>query len=290
MVDAAHQDRIKRELQAAGMNRYGLLKAETRHLPAIIHENEHIHGAVYGRADGSGGMLVATDHRLLYLDHRILFKKTEDISYEVLSGVSYSKQGDAATITVHTRLGDFTLRFVNLASANRFVSYIEDKQIEVDKKEQIDKPPIKVVNPVSPVAAFSTEAQVFLASHDVGVVSTIDQHGNVKGAVVYYTVGADHDIFFVTKSQTEKAQDILLYQQVAMTVYDARTMQTIQISGTAEVERDPHLAEEISKRILRPRIAGEHVTVPPILHMSAGDLIVICIKPQTYKYHDFKSW
>ena len=80
------------------------------------------------------------------------------------------------------------------------------------------------------------------------------------------------------------------YHQVAFTIFDSQNMRTLQISGQAEIERDKKLSEEISKRILRPRLAGTHATVPPVLHMSAGDYVVICIKPRSYKYHDYKTW
>ena len=71
------QARIRKELTAAGMNAYGLLKAEARHLPSIIHDDETIGAAIYGRAEAGGsGMLVATSTRLLYLDHKLFFRKT----------------------------------------------------------------------------------------------------------------------------------------------------------------------------------------------------------------------
>lgn len=288
-IDGDHKARIKQELIGVGMNSYGLLKAETRHLFAVVHEDEHIGGAIYGRGDKAGGLLVATNKRLLYLDHKLLYKKDEEISYDVISGVSYNKQGEYASVTVHTRLGDFTLRYVNVRSANRFVNFIENVQIEQEKRESNRKPEAEA-DLVEPETSFSQESRLFLVQHDIGVVSTIDRQGNVRGATIYYTVGTDNQIFFVTKSETHKAQDILMYHQVALTIFDSQTMQTLQISGTASIETDKRLTEEITKRILHPRLAGKHITVPPVVHISAGDYTVICIKPKTYKFHDYKTW
>jgi hypothetical protein len=289
-IDQNHSNRIRQELIAASMSNYGLMKAETRHLPEIIHEDEHIGGVIYGRAESAGGMLVATDRRLLYLDHRLLFKKTDEIAYDVVSGVSSNKQGSYASITVHTRLGDFTLRYVNLPTANQFVHYIENMQIEKEasKKEVAPKkaPDYQETNDF----IFSPEAKIFLASHDIGVLSTIDQKGNLHGAVVYYTVGTDSQLFFVTKKDTHKAQDILGYHQIAFTIYDGQTMQTIQLNGAASIEQDKNLIAEVNKKILRPRLAGNHATVPPILHISAGDFMVVKISPASYKFHDYKTW
>jgi uncharacterized pyridoxamine 5'-phosphate oxidase family protein len=289
IFDEEHEKRIKQELIAVSMNNYGLLKTETRHLPSIIHEDEHIGGVIYGRAESAGGMLVATDRRLLFLDHRLFFKKTDEISYDVVSGVSTNNQGNFTSITVHTRLGDFTLRYVNTKSASHFVHYIENIQVERDKKDTPAKPPAQKTS-LDDNFALSQDARIFLSSHDIGVVSTIDQNGNVQGAAVYYAIGTDDQIFFVTKNETHKAQNILTYHQVALTIYDATTMQTLQLSGNATVETNESVTNNITQKILRPRLAGKHATVPPILHISAGDYVVIHIKPHSYKFHDYKTW
>lgn len=287
--DENHDERVKQELEAVGLGNYGLMKGETRHLAAIIHEDEHIGGVIYGRYGGGGGMLVATNKRVLFLDHKLFFKKTDEISYDVVSGVSYNKQGDYAGVTLHTRLGDYTLRYVNNKIANRFVHYIENVQIEHEKQENAQTPTPPQATDKDEVS-LAQDARLFLASHDLGVISTIDQQGNVRGAAIYYMVGTDDQIYFVTKNETHKAQDILVYHQVALTVYDQNTMQTLQLSGTADIERDEKLANEVYKRVLHPHLAGKHVSVPPILHLSAGEYIVICIKPTNYQFHDYKNW
>ncbi len=288
--EGSHNDRVKQELEAVGMTKYGFIKAESRHLPGVIQDDEHIGGVIYGRDEHTSAMLVATNKRLLFLDHKLFFKKTEEISYDAVSGISYNKQGEYAAVTVHSKFGDFTLRFVNTRLANHFVHFVENIRVTKDKNAKPEASPIKQEDFTTPVTTFSQEVRIFLNSHEIGVLSTIDQRGNMHGATIYYTLGADDTIFFVTKNQTEKAKDILVYGQVALTIYDNNTMQTAQISGHAEIEQDKKLAEEVSKRILRPRLAGDHATVPPILHISAGEFIVVAIKPTSIKYHDYKSW
>lgn len=289
--DENHENRIKQELVGVGMSNYGLMKGETRHLPAIIHEDEHIGGVVYGRYENGGGMLVATDKRVLFLDHKIFFKKTDEISYDVISGVSYNKQGDFASVTLHTKLGDFTLRYASNKNANHFVHFIENVQIEHERHEKSTTPtPPFEQQSGAPRAELSQDAKIFLETHDLGVLSTIDRQGNVHGAAVYYVLGDDHQIFIATKSETHKAQDILIYHQVAFTIFDVATMRELQISGTARREVDQKLAEAAFHKILRPRIAGNHATVPPILHISAGEYVLIAVTPNSYKYHDYKSW
>lgn len=297
VTDENKKARIHTELTDAGMNSYGFLKAETRHLPSIIHDNEKIGAAIYGRAEeGGSGMLVATSSRLLYLDHKLFFQKTDEISYDVISGVSTNKQGKYNSITVHTKLGDFNLRFVNDKSASRFVRYIEKNQVERSASEsaKINNPEATSPKPKEAASAgdveFSQAAKLFLSSHNAGVLSTVGANGEVHGGVVYYTLGVDNAIFFATKNQTTKSIQISENPNIAFTIFDANEMQTIQITGTASVEQDPTLAKEIKEQILRPHFAGTHVTIPPILHISAGTFVVYCIIPTKYSYHDYKTW
>jgi hypothetical protein len=70
-----HEDRIKKELKAVGVTRYGMLKFASHYVHNVIHEDEHIMGVVYGRYRQDGvslneGMLIATDLKILFLDHK----------------------------------------------------------------------------------------------------------------------------------------------------------------------------------------------------------------------------
>lgn len=86
LVDEDHAKRVKAELIKAGVTTYGLMKAESRHLPEHVHEDEHIGGVVYGRYEGGSGMIVATDKRVLFLDYKPFYKSTDEIHYDVVSG------------------------------------------------------------------------------------------------------------------------------------------------------------------------------------------------------------
>ena len=89
-----HAQRIIDELKSVGVTRHGLAKPESRELPKIIHEDEHIRGVVYGRGEANNSaMLVATDHRALFLDNQFLFKTTDELSYDVITGISSSIAG-----------------------------------------------------------------------------------------------------------------------------------------------------------------------------------------------------
>lgn len=126
------QDEINEVLRELGAVAYDLWLPETHALPFIIHPNEKINGIVYGKYKHGGaepsagrGALVATDSRILLVDKKPLFLKCDELSYSVVSGVTYTKVGPGGTVTLHTRAGDIEIRTLNQHCAHRFVESIE---------------------------------------------------------------------------------------------------------------------------------------------------------------------
>ncbi|MEK7594319.1 MAG: PH domain-containing protein [Patescibacteria group bacterium] len=130
----AHEERIKRELRNVGAVKFNMWLPETHELPRIVHQDEHITGVVYGRySKGMGvgvasvgrGALIATDHRILFLDKKPLFVRWDEIAYEIVSGITYARVAIAGTVVLRTREGDVHIRTFNHNSARRFVEAIE---------------------------------------------------------------------------------------------------------------------------------------------------------------------
>jgi hypothetical protein len=124
---------IKNDLQALGADEYDLLLPETHELAAVIYEDERVIGIVYGHytqnngAVTGRGALVATTQRVLLLDKKPLFEKSDEISYGVVAAVTYSRAGIAGTVVLHTRVGDISVRTLNRACAQSFMEAIEGK-------------------------------------------------------------------------------------------------------------------------------------------------------------------
>lgn len=117
--------RIFQELRRQGVGRYGLLKQGSRYLPKIIHPFEHIQAVVYGRNVEGSVMIVATDSRIIYLVKKPLFVNFDEITYDVVAGVTYGHVGLSSTVALHTRMGDYTMRTMNVKCADKFVNFIE---------------------------------------------------------------------------------------------------------------------------------------------------------------------
>ena len=132
-----HQQRIKRELKAAGVGRLGFFKFAIRYLHHIIHPDEHVKGVAYGRyretigsPSWEEGLLVATDSRVIFVDRKPGYLKSDEVSYDVISGVRCFNAWPFNSITLYTKIGNFSISFVRSACARRFVRYVEQRRLE----------------------------------------------------------------------------------------------------------------------------------------------------------------
>ena len=211
----AHIRRVKEELKAVGVTRHGLAKSESRELPSILHDDEHIGGVIYGQiGGGSLAMLVATDHRVIFLDHQILSMTTDELTYDVVSGVKSSTAGPFTSVVLHTRITDYTFRYVNSNCAKIFIKYIESKRLETGTYDPASGRHEQEASLPTFQNITDKKADVFLKDHDLAVLSTVDRTGNVHGAVVYYLVDQNNLIYILTKSNTGKGRNV--YAQVRL--------------------------------------------------------------------------
>ncbi len=132
-----HADRIKLELIEAGISRFGLKKFAVHYLPRIIHANEHIMGAVYGRygtdvffSSMNEGMLVATDRRVIFIDHKPGFTDIKELTYEAVSGLERVTTGIFSAVTLYTKLGDFNIHNAKPKCVEKFAEYVEVRRLE----------------------------------------------------------------------------------------------------------------------------------------------------------------
>lgn len=138
-----HLQQVQMQLRKLGVSSYALIHKECRYLPTLLHQNEEIGGVLYGHYRGGFAMLVATDRRIIFLDNKPMFVNEDEISYNVVSGVSHNQVGFAATVTLHTRIKDYSLRTYNTKCALGFVEYIEKRCLENKdlRKNFYDTPP-----------------------------------------------------------------------------------------------------------------------------------------------------
>lgn len=228
---------------------------------------------------------MATDERVIYYDRKPLFTAMDEISYRVVSGIKVASQGDLTSLTLHTRIGDYTIRLANPASAEAFAHFIEKRALEnhgSTTPSPSSKPSLKPTKITKSVLEF-------LQAHEVGVISTIDRGGNVHGAAIYYLVYDPETIYFITKLQTNKAQNLLVNGQVALTVYDEHKLRLAQIQAYAEQEADKLVASDVFSKLIKSRNYEGEERLPPITQKNAGEYICVKLTPTSISYQDYKS-
>lgn len=129
--------RIRSELIRAGATPYGLLKAESRYLPKVLHDGEHVEAVIYGQHISSSAMLAATDERIIYLDKKPMVEVFDELSYEVISGIEFDIHTFFATIVLHTPVKNYDFKCVNLRCAEKFARHIEKHRLKREPKETV---------------------------------------------------------------------------------------------------------------------------------------------------------
>lgn len=267
-----HKDRIKEELHRAGVTTLGRYRFSGIYLPEVIHEDEHIEAAIFGRHKelqgffgAVEGMLVATDKRVLFIDHRPGYTTMDEFTYDVVSGVNMTKAIYNASVTLYTKVNNYRLSYVAKQSAKKFVDYIENRL-----ETRMASPSSATEKEVAKVqeTILSAEAVEFLGKHDVGVLSTIERTGSLRGAAVYYVVINGY-VYFMTKENTRKSRNIAGNEHVAFTVFDDKGLETIQLAGMAEQVTDDKMRMKVITAILRTRtyVDGSHLV--PVIRMGA---------------------
>lgn len=129
--------RIRQELINAGMTSFGLKKFNTRYLPKLLANNEHVHGVIYGlHTEGPGflnwvdRMIVATNHRIISLNRKPGILDKDEFTYDIVSDLDISYAGPFAAVTLSIRNRSFSVRFVNKRCAEIFATYIRKRRLQ----------------------------------------------------------------------------------------------------------------------------------------------------------------
>ena len=121
---------FKQTLQRLGADKYDLALPESHSIGKLLDKGDVIEGVVFGRYRRSSGlpgrgMLAATDRRVIFFDRKPFSFTANEISYNVISGVSYGATGLVSTIVLNTRVGDVSMRTFNPHTPALFVGAIE---------------------------------------------------------------------------------------------------------------------------------------------------------------------
>ncbi len=128
---------VRFQMRMLGYSGFLLTRGEVRELPSLLREGEKIEQAIYGGHEAGFGMMVATGHRLLFVDKRFFHKHISEISYPAISSVELDTNISRGSVTVFARGSTITLRGVTKRHARRFFNYIDSK-IDTSTPEPAD--------------------------------------------------------------------------------------------------------------------------------------------------------
>ncbi|OGL22215.1 hypothetical protein A2707_02665 [Candidatus Saccharibacteria bacterium RIFCSPHIGHO2_01_FULL_45_15] len=119
----------------------------------------------------------------------------------------------------------------------------------------------------------------YLDSHHSGILGTSDSSGNPHVAAVYYERDDDFCLTFATKTETQKAKNMLENQQVAFVIYDEKEQATIQITGRVERIEDAAAKNHSINAMVKKsaELSGREFT--PAEKLEAGDYIAFKLVP-----------
>jgi general stress protein 26 len=140
------------------------------------------------------------------------------------------------------------------------------------------------------MSEYSSKEKVyeFLQSHAVGILSTATTAGIPSASPIYFIVDEDLNFFFVTKSDTKKAQNVKENKNVALTIVDSGIPLTIQSSGTVEEVQDPQMYAKLAEANAKEK--GGFSWPPPLSKLeSEGFLLLYKFQPSWLRVGDFSE-
>lgn len=135
----------------------------------------------------------------------------------------------------------------------------------------------------------SRDVTDFLKANHVAVLATANgQLATPHAAAVFYATDSHMNLYFLTKEQTAKSQNIQSNPQVALVIFDTPMLKTAQITGKAMVVQDDDMMQRALELMNKfaERLADSKAT--PLSKLDAGGYILYKVVPQSIRLWDYK--
>lgn len=93
---------VLRQLSKVGYRSGIFQRSEVKELCNVLHEDEVILQATNGHYEGGFSLLVATDHRLILVDHKPMFLTLDSIAYTMIQELSFTYRLLNSSIHIYT--------------------------------------------------------------------------------------------------------------------------------------------------------------------------------------------
>lgn len=129
------------------------------------------------------------------------------------------------------------------------------------------------------IQASERKTHDFLKNHRVGVLATADPNGDPYAAAIYYALGDNFTIMFLTKTGTKKADNLEHNNHAMLVVYDAETQTTVQVMGSVAKITDADATNKVVSQIVYASVEASHTDIPPIFKLDEGDYVAYQLTP-----------
>jgi uncharacterized pyridoxamine 5'-phosphate oxidase family protein len=127
----------------------------------------------------------------------------------------------------------------------------------------------------------------FLTTNGIGTLATVDSFNQPHAATMYFVIDPDLTVYFITKEETTKCQNLLQNPKAALAVHEANGQTTVQLSGTVTLVEDLARIDEIYRRVLAIVDATSESTVPPFSKIWGGRYRCFCLTPHRVRLAEY---
>lgn len=134
-------------------------------------------------------------------------------------------------------------------------------------------------------------AYEFIKDNRVASLATTDGDNIPHVTILYCLVRPDLSIYFMTRVEARKFQNLMDYPIVGMAFHNEKDLTTVQLTGKAERINDFSQENKILYELLRLRGEEQDWTVPPIELFKRGatnELAIIKVVPTEMTHAAFK--
>jgi len=136
------------------------------------------------------------------------------------------------------------------------------------------------------------KAYSFMKANRAAALATTTPDGKPNVAIVYGLVNEDLSVYFSSRVEGRKFQNLMAQPQVSMAFFDELNMVTLQLSGTAERVEELSVEQDVLFDLITLRSGEPNWPVPPLKMFEKGstnELAIIKVTPTEMTYGSFET-
>jgi hypothetical protein len=120
-------DMVKQQLIKIGSNFVFCGRAEISELPKILFDDERLTNVVFGRYTNGFALLCTTNQRVLLIDKKLMYLTLEDIRYDMISDIMFSRSMLDSSVTLGTVHKSLTFKAYDNQKLRDLSSYVQKR-------------------------------------------------------------------------------------------------------------------------------------------------------------------